>query len=645
MENMRKIICKGLNGRKDEIKVIVKILSAVYGFSLWFIVFFSGQFRIFLFLFSLILIFYALTVSIKKRKYRISIFHGIGATLAQLIWMSLWEGLMIGGVAILCGTFLGVTASVVTVLGGTYLLGWNMPVTIDGICIFQSFLFTTIVFLVSIVILTLDGASFQSDYGIWKREKMPKMKVVKPLNLIKISRRNRQFYQSKTYFSVAFSVLVIFIMTISLFGFSRENEKYKFWKKQTELSYCYRFRKDVLTGGISRQTIEELEKIPGITKVDREKYLNTNGGLEGEIQIGFEGWKESEYVKTQRHYAQDKIRKSVDQESDYFSVSEIRGVSPEDEQLLSAYEKEEKQGVLDRRKFDAGEECLLFLTPYQVRDLGFESVDYEASFIYQDDIDKSKKIYTYEKDEHAIQPGDIVEVRTPWGDAAITVGGIVYGIPETYGNVIAVGERFLDKIFTESTSELYNDITIWYDENIDFTEMDHKVTGVFHEIGLEEDVTNGRIVAKQNLDAMVSEMFRSMAIVLMSALLYVIIIYQVSLGYFEEERRRIGIFQSLGMDRKKLKKLYVSEGIFDVFFVFAVSLTGMGIWMIFKLRADTSFDSFYRLVKEIMRHGEEFSALAAAFFIAGTFFVFVYLTAVYVPIRKILKRKVLDNIR
>lgn len=218
-------------------------------------------------------------------------------------------------------------------------------------------------------------------------------------------------------------------------------------------------------------------------------------------------------------------------------------------------------------------------------------------------------------------------------------------IPESYGNIIAVGERFLDKIFNESTSELYNDITIWYDENTDFEEMDRKVMGIFRTLGLEEEVMNGRIVAKQNLDAMESEMFRSMSIVLMAALLYVIIMYQMNLGYFEGERRRIGIFQSLGMGRKKLKKMYVLEGIFDVAFVFSASLLCLGCWMIFRLRADTSFDSFHRFAKEIVNHGEELKMIIETFFISSTFFVLVYLIAVYFPVRKILKRNVVDNVK
>lgn len=673
MKNMRKIVCKGFKGRKDEINIIVTILSVIYGFCFLFIMlqesylkmkteytymnrmtavdefFINGKFMICLFLFSTILIFYALNVSVKKRKYRICILRGMGATFAQLVVMSIWEGLIIVAVSVLVGITIGMLGSGVTLLVGKYFFGWKMSFAIDFVYLFQSFLFTTVLFGVSMIISAMYlssnqmNASFKLDSGILQREKMPEMKSVKPLHLVRIARRNKQFYQSKTYLNIVFSVLVILIMTMSLFEFGKENKKYKFWSKQT--SYYYQFRNDVLTDGISRQTIEKLEKIPGITKVDREKYLNMCGIPEGEIQIGFDGWKESEYVKIQRHYAQDKIRQSWDKEGDYLSVSEIRGVSPTDTQLLSAYEKEEKQGVFEREKFNRGEECLLFLTPYQVRDLGFDSVDYEASFIRKDDVDKSKKIYTYENDENAIEPGDTVEIRTPWGNAAITVGGIVCGIPESYGNVIAVGERFLDKIFDESTSELYNDIAIWYDENTDFAEVDRKVIGVFRELGLEEDLYNERIFAKQNLDAMMSEMFLSMTIMLMSALLYVIITYQMNLGYFDEERRRIGIFQSIGMDRRRLEKLYVLEGIFDVVFVFIWSLLCVGIWMVFRLRAVTSFDSLNRFVKELLNHEESLKMGMEAFLISSGFFVLVYSTAIYFPIRKKLKRNMIDNIK
>lgn len=269
MKNMGKLVYKGFKGRKDEISIIVKILSTIYGFCFLFIMFqesyltmkteytyrsrmtsvdeffINGRFMIFLFLFSTILIFYALNVSVKKRKYRACIFRGLGATFAQLVVMSVWEGIIIVVVSISMGIAIGLLGSGATLLLGKYFLGRKMSFAIDFLYLFQSFAFTTILFLVSIIISALYlsnspmNASFKLDSGILRREKTPEIKRVRPLNLVRIIRRNKQFYQSKTYLNVVFSVVVILIMTISLSEFCKENEKYKFWSKQS--SYYYRF--------------------------------------------------------------------------------------------------------------------------------------------------------------------------------------------------------------------------------------------------------------------------------------------------------------------------------------------------------------------------------------------------------------------
>ena len=74
--------------------------------------------------------------------------------------------------------------------------------------------------------------------------------------------------------------------------------------------------------------------------------------------------------------------------------------------------------------FDQGEECILFLSPYQIRDQGGDVIDYEPVYLDEEHMDKTKKVYRYEKDG-SILPGDYITVSSPWGKREIKVGSII----------------------------------------------------------------------------------------------------------------------------------------------------------------------------------------------------------------------------
>lgn len=178
-------------------------------------------------------------------------------------------------------------------------------------------------------------------------------------------------------------------------------------------------------------------------------------------------------------------------------------------------------------------------------------------------------------------PGDVLQIETPWGTGEIQVGGIIYDSVEPWTEPIIVGNRFLDSLFEEDTSGLYNSLTIHSYPGANYSETDWAVEEVFLSNGMEDVPTNERVI-------------------------------------FTEIAEQAAIL--------------------------AASLLLSGFWYLYHLRMQTSFDSWYALKKAISQQQELLHSYENALWITIILWLAAYLVIVYPALVRLVKGKIIGNI-
>lgn len=241
-------------------------------------------------------------------------------------------------------------------------------------------------------------------------------------------------------------------------------------------------------------------------------------------------------------------------------------------------------------------------------------------------------------------PGDVLQIETPWGTGEIQVGGIIYDYVEPWREPIIVGNRFLDSLFEEDTSGLYNSLTIHSYPGANYSETDWAVEEVFLSNGMEDVLTNERVIFTEIAEQAAAELFRTSMILLAAGLFLVLVLYQQTLEYREQEKRKIGIFRSLGMSKGKMLQVYVCQGILEHAAILATSLLLSGFWYLYHLRMQTSFDSWYALKKAISQQQELLHSYENALWITIILWLAAYLVIVYPALVRLVKGKIIGNI-
>lgn len=318
--------------------------------------------------------------------------------------------------------------------------------------------------------------------------------------------------------------------------------------------------------------IERLKEITGILSVKAEKNLFSSDDM---ISVTWDGWKKSQYINTLRKYgyvsalSEDKDKK----ESDTYCLNSIMGLKADDTALVEWYENCIDEGALNREKFADGEQCVLFLSPFFLETSELEDKKYEVQSLINADIyDKVSKVYEYENDENSITPGDMITVQVGKDSKQIEVGGIirsVTGLPPAplsgpYGSgELVVSEGFIEKLVGISPSK-YNILEIESYVNADHEETDWQLTNLIetflgtddgYSYLLENDHEFSEIVMKMEM----SEMVKSVFIIVITVLVLGFILYQGTVGKLQNEGKRIQILHNLGMSKRRIYSMYWLE--------------------------------------------------------------------------------------
>ncbi len=610
----------------------------------------DGKFVFFIVLVATLLVGYLMMLTLKSRRYSLTVLRGMGADAGEVIQLVLWESVFLWGMAFLAGVLLSAFVTGAAFYVVHIIVKMPIHLEIQTEYILEYIVCVTVIYFVCnlAVALTAIGSqirtTFKSDSGLLDCSAPPQLKRAEKLTFFTCMKRKRIFY-NKIYVSrFAISVIVMAVSAICLQLFIEAKNEYEFWMGAIE--YAYHYKADAPAEGLTEKQIEEIEKINGVKSVEKEFFINSDTMIQDivaqEIRISAPAFKNSEYVRVHRKYTQKNLRVPVDKEGDYFTMWELRGLGPQDGERLSYYEKAADLGTFDREAFIEGEECVLFLPPYQIRDLGIgkEPVYIDA------EMDESKKVYTYEMGENAIAPGDMVKISTPWGEKEIRVGAVITSLDTDLSSdikVAAVSEKFL-KLLCGFDEMRYTAVKMNLDETMDTDGIGEEIEGYFEVLGkganLTDDAGAMRGIAEKSLFDGTQYLFVLTAV----WLVYMLLMYHGNQAYLKNEGKRIGVLRALGMDRVMLKSRYLAENLSEGGTVILLSFAIVTGEFLIRLRKQDPYDSIHMLFRSLADNPEEVRLFLMALLIAVTVFLGVSLVTLYIPLKKLSDRNIVENL-
>ena len=620
-------------------------ISAVYEF------FQDGKFVFYLVLVAAILIGYLMMLTLKSRRYSLTVLRGMGADAGEVIQLVLWESAFLWGMAFLAGAVLSALSAGAALYAVHALVKIPVRLEIQAEYILEYIACVTVIYFVCnlAVALTAIGSqirtAFKLDSGLLECSAPPKLKRAEKLTFFTCLRRKKIFY-SKIYAGrFVISVLVMVVSAICLRLFIEEKKEYEYL--MSALEYAYDYQADVPAEGLTDGQIGEIEKIDGVKSVEKECFINsstmTQDIMSQEIRISAPAFKDSEYVRTYRKYNQKFLGVPVEKEGDYFSVWELRGLGPQDEEWLSYYEKAADLGAFDREAFLAGEECVLLLPPYQIRDLGIGKA---PVYLNIEEMDEGKKVYAYETDGNAIAPGDTVKISTPWGEREIRVGAVIVS-PETdlsvNARVAEVSEGFLSLLCGVEETR-YASVKINLDEAMDTAAAGAEVEGYFEMLGKETNLTDTAGFIRARAEESLFDGTQYLFVLTAVWIVYMLMMYHGNQVFLKNEGKRIGVFRALGMDRGMLKSRYLLENLSEgggIILVSAAIVTGE---FLIRLRTYGAYDSVRMFQRILADNPGDVRLFLMALLIAVTAFLGVSVVTLYIPLKKLSDGNIAGNL-
>lgn len=524
--------------------------------------------------FSILVIGFLMSMVVDRMKYRITIMRSLGADKKMVYSIFMWEAFYLWRKGMVLGIGAG-TLCYISILGVVkFVLRINISISVRWIDLILSFALLSVVFLLGYFLITWDSVfrqirtSYREDNSSVINQKLPLPKKMKPMTASRLYGRFFRFYSKRSLLKIGVSILAVLILNLNILQFLKHYDRYQ----EIEIDYNYSLTIFDVDKCLDLNQIERLKEITGILSVKVEKNLFSSDDM---ISVTWDGWKKSQYINTLRKYgyvsalSEDKDKK----ESDTYCLNSIMGLKADDTALVEWYENCIDEGALNREKFADGEQCVLFLSPFFLETSELEDKKYEVQSLINADIyDKVSKVYEYENDENSITPGDMITVQVGKDSKQIEVGGIirsVTGLPPAplsgpYGSGgLVVSEGFIDKLVGISPSK-YNILKIESYVNADHEETDWQVTNLI-EAFLGTDDGNSYLLGNNHefseivMKMEMSEMVKSVFIIVITVLVLGFILYQGTVGKLQNEGKRIQILHNLGMSKRRIYSMYWLE--------------------------------------------------------------------------------------
>lgn len=646
-------------------------------------------------------------IQLKRRLRKMALFKAIGATNKQISKLLIWETTYILIFSMPLGIIFGfVITKLITVIMGTSSLN-NISIFIDYKLIISGILICLLSVIVAIIIplLLCQKVKPIGEISITSeklkqsaREKLGSRKSKSTImNLKNINKRNEKYNRRSNIITFGLYTLTMFVILLAIYlsfmAFEIYIDEVVISRKPSfQLTANYGYKTTEMAN-----LINEINNIENVKSADGFKYID-------KCEFRYEGMKNDPIYNKILLLMEDKYLKEhlkIDRETGiipYFYVG-IYGINTDSEifrqiEDILGYE-------INKGNFESGNEVIVFYPMYKELKKDSELVIIEDKFFYGDTTrhNRIKKIFDYSEAMNitynagyrpdftrydGLKKGMKIELRRYYNyfssDGKIkinpTIAGYINYFPstgiwpfsKTIETPVIIGSySMLEKLYPESRlglgqldvsqyetlrrasgSDAYNKygktmINI-YTEDIDkYGKTYLELLRLGEKRGL--DVVN---FEQENL-ALFNKSLQTTIIIILLAILIAAISLQIQYNSLksklEQERKRIGILQSIGVENKDLQKLYLVKGIkysvasilashillFIAFIITGATTIKKSAFSIYYL-IDYIADSLYMYPFKL----HIFIILVLSLFIALTY---------YVPVRKIVNRPPISNIR
>lgn len=602
---------------------------------------------------AFVIILYLLSGRLKDQKYKLILMKGLGADNGHLFRIVLWESLYIWNRSIIIGGPLVCILLLLLFLTVKVAAYSTLAISINWLSLLLIAGFITLTFFMGNVLIFF-SVIHKNIFSAFKKENIHTLKsslpVVKKITPFLLYKKNRVFYKEQSLLRICLSVFSVVMLTTNTIDFINGYSRYVQDKKNVNFDYTLQIYD--IKNGLTKEEIGKLEKLDGIIGTTSEKILQ---GMQKPIKIQWEGWNGSEYVNTLRKNSFESSHENKQlNEAQFYESNLIMSINKGDIGALEWYKNKFplSAGILDTEKFIQGEQCILVMSPFSLSASTFHDVDMEIQpFMDYKEMSRAANVYDYAKEENQIKAGDFIHIESEYGNAAIEVGLVVTEVtgfaPQDIKGIhigsgtVSVGEGFFNKLTASNVENLYNHIQLKSFEGANYTDTDWQIENLVHSLLGSGDskyhLNRSRFASEIAINQSMSKMMRSIILGLITLIIFISTIFIGTNNRMEDEKKRITILRSIGMERKRVRKMYFLEYLSEGILAGLIGLSIAGIIQLFALKQEFGYDSIIRLY-----HADKTFYPAANYFIPiGIliigFYLLVHLLCVVIPVVKNIK--------
>lgn len=351
--------------------------------------------------------------------------------------------------------------------------------------------------------------------------------------------------------------IVLLASALLIVGFgkmeiSTRQEELKVYQRLTGNGYYLSTMEITNSPGISRQTVDKLEQVAGVTSV--EQYHNNE---KEEFWIDLSEYAESEYfqkvVETLVAYLNEtSIKEKISIEKVRLSLLTI-----DRWQDIQRFLRNLDEGSLTKEEFEQGDFCILDLTELQEYDGKYLSAfSPDGQGISEDTVQVGDELPVYTLNENGSR-----------NENPIPVTAILRGMkeedvrnPQIGGSGISmiVGKNFWKKFGKSRIMEYDQIVKILVSDDADAYDTEGHILSILKQ-GTAVNVQNNHEEYKKIRQELYSFIGMYSIFAVFYMILISIVLYQMFLAEKQEEKREGEILQSLGMEEKFLKKMHRIE--------------------------------------------------------------------------------------
>lgn len=501
---------------------------------------------------SICILFLTVSRSIISREQFWRFLDALGMRRGQMYQIIFWEAVLFGAGAVIVGNLAGIGIYQLVIPAFEKITEQTLPQAIawEGVLFGTGFSILCIAASYGLSAVQLRILLKEKKKKVQKRR--GKYRKIVRFTPGRVLLHKWQMHRVRKSVEIVLLASALLIVGFGKMEISTRQEELKVYQRLTGNGYYLSTMEITNSPGISRQTVDKLEQVAGVTSV--EQYHNNE---KEEFWIDLSEYAESEYfqkvVETLVAYLNEtSIKEKISIEKVRLSLLTI-----DRWQDIQRFLRNLDEGSLTKEEFEQGDFCILDLTELQEYDGKYLSAfSPDGQGISEDTVQVGDELPVYTLNENGSR-----------NENPIPVTAILRGMkeedvrnPQIGGSGISmiVGKNFWKKFGKSRIMEYDQIVKILVSDDADAYDTEGHILSILKQ-GTAVNVQNNHEEYKKIRQELYSFIGMYSIFAVFYMILISIVLYQMFLAEKQEEKREGEILQSLGMEEKFLKKMHRIE--------------------------------------------------------------------------------------